>query len=89
MAFFCLVTLFSQAVYTGRESPESDGGRGRRMDMQKPCFQNSCFKNYQCRCMCTVCFGLGMSLSCFCPTGLTLFLSAAILVALGISLLRH
>lgn len=49
----------------------------------------SCFKNYQSRCMCAICFGLGMSLSCFCPVGFTLFLSAVIMVALGISLLRH
>lgn len=49
----------------------------------------SCFKNYHNRCMCAICFGLGMSLSCFCPVGLTLFLSAVIMVALGISLLRH
>lgn len=39
--------------------------------------------------MCAICFGLGMSLSCFCPVGLTLFLAAVIMVALGISLLRH
>lgn len=57
--------------------------------MGKLNLKNNCFKNYQCRCMCTVCFGLGMSLSCFCPTGLTLFFCAVIMVALGISLLRH
>ena len=43
----------------------------------------------QCRCACAVSFGLGMSLSCFCPVGLTLFLCAVIMVALGITLLRH
>ena len=43
----------------------------------------SCLKNYQARCFCAISFGLGMSLSCFCPTGLTLFLCAVILVALG------
>ncbi len=52
-------------------------------------FNCSCFKSYQSRCMCAICFGLGMSLSCFCPVGFTLFLSAVIMVALGISLLRH
>ncbi len=41
------------------------------------------------RCMYAVCFGLGMTLSCVSPPGLTLFLSALIMVALGISLLRH
>ncbi len=41
------------------------------------------------RCLCAICFGLGMSISCFCPVGLTLFLCAVIMVALGISLLRH
>ncbi len=55
----------------------------------KPGFNSSCLKNYQNRCMCAICFGLGMSLSCFCPVGFTLFLSAVIMVALGISLLRH
>ena len=48
-----------------------------------------CWKNYQTRCLCAVSFGLGMSLSCFCPLGLTMFLCAVILVALGFSLLRH
>mgnify|MGYP007037665496 CR=1 FL=1 len=43
----------------------------------------------QTRCLCAISFGLGMSLSCFCPIGLTLFFCAVILVALGISLLRH
>ena len=57
--------------------------------MQRRGFQNGCFKNRQCRWMCAVCFGLGMSLSCFCPTGLALFFCAVILVALGISVLRH
>lgn len=49
----------------------------------------ACLRDYQGRCLCAVCFGLGMSLSCFCPIGLTLFFCAVILVALGISLLRH
>ncbi len=49
----------------------------------------SCFKDRRSRCLCAVCFGLGMSVSCFCPMGLTLFFCAVIMVALGISLLRH
>ncbi len=57
--------------------------------MQKPNFNNSCFKSRPCRCMCAVSFGIGMSLSCFCPTGLTLFICAVILVALGVSVLRN
>lgn len=57
--------------------------------MFRPNCNVSCFKNYQSRCMCVVCFGLGLSLSCFCPVGFTLFLAAVIMVALGISLLRH
>ena len=32
--------------------------------------------------------GLGMTIACFCPIGFALFLSAVILVALGLSLLR-
>ncbi len=35
-----------------------------------------------------VCFGLGLILSCFCPTGFILFLAAVIIVALGLALLR-
>jgi len=38
--------------------------------------------------MCIVSFGLGMTIACFCPIGFALFLSAVILVALGVSLLR-
>lgn len=33
-------------------------------------------------------FGLGLILSCFCPTGFILFLAAVIIVALGIALMR-
>lgn len=51
--------------------------------------RDPCLKNYRARCFCTVSFGLGMCVSCFCPAGLTLFLCAVILVALGVSLLRH
>lgn len=49
----------------------------------------SCLKNRQSRCVSAICFGLGMSISCFCPTGFSLFICAVIMVALGISLLRH
>ncbi|MCH5354047.1 MAG: hypothetical protein J1E06_11380 [Acutalibacter sp.] len=55
----------------------------------KPGGNCSCLQNHQSRCMCIISFGLGMSLSCFCPVGLTLFLAAVIMVAMGISLLRH
>lgn len=55
---------------------KSNCGPGQRLDRRS-------------RCMCAVCFGLGMSFSCFCPVGLTLFLCAVIMVALGVSLLRH
>ena len=48
-----------------------------------------CFQQRQCRCMCAVSFGLGLCVSCFCPMGLTLFLAAVIMVALGVSLLRY
>lgn len=49
----------------------------------------SCFKSYRNRCMYAIWFGLGMAISAFCPMGFTLFIAAVILVALGISLLRH
>ncbi|HEX3038423.1 MAG TPA: hypothetical protein VHO94_05445 [Oscillospiraceae bacterium] len=35
-----------------------------------------------------VAFGLGLVISCFCPEGLMLFITAAIIVALGLALLR-
>lgn len=35
-----------------------------------------------------VAFGLGMILACIFPTGLILFLAAAIIIALGIALFR-
>lgn len=35
-----------------------------------------------------VAFGLGLVISCFCPMGLTLFIAAVIIVALGIALVR-
>ena len=53
------------------------------------CNNSKFFLNHKCRCMCAICFGLGISISCFCPMGLTLFLAAIILVAMGVSLIRH
>lgn len=38
---------------------------------------------------CAVAFGLGLALSCFCPTGMILFIVAVILVCLGVSILRR
>ena len=35
-----------------------------------------------------VCFGLGLILSCFCPTSLILFMAAVIIVSLGLALIR-
>lgn len=35
-----------------------------------------------------VAFGIGMTVSCFCPYGLIMFISAVIITALGISVLR-
>lgn len=35
-----------------------------------------------------VAFGLGLAISCFCPTGLMLFIVAVIMVWLGIALFR-
>ena len=49
----------------------------------------SCFKDYKNRCMYAVWFGLGLSLATFCPTGLTLFITGIILVAMGITILSH
>lgn len=37
----------------------------------------------------SVAFGLGLVLSCFLPIGLTMFIVAVLLVALGIALLRR
>lgn len=56
--------------------------------MSKRRFNCTCLKNRDCKNMCIVSFGLGMTLSCFCPMGFVLFISAIILVALGVSLLR-
>lgn len=45
-------------------------------------------RNY-CRCEYAVAFGLGLVVSCFCPNGLLLFMSAVIMVALGIAVARR
>ncbi|MGN0477849.1 MAG: hypothetical protein ACI4GO_00295 [Hominenteromicrobium sp.] len=58
--------------------------------MMKPkCCANGCFKDHRMCSLCAVSFGLGMVLSCVCPTGLILFLAAVIMVALGIAIIRH
>lgn len=56
--------------------------------MSKRKFNCTCIKDRNCRNLCIVSFGLGMSIACFCPVSFALFLSAVILVALGLSLLR-
>lgn len=57
--------------------------------MAKRRFNCTCIKDCNCRNLCIVSFGLGITVSCFCPAGFALFLSAVILVALGLSLLRN
>ncbi len=42
--------------------------------------RNSCFGRY------AIAFGLGLIISCFCPTGLMMFIIAVIIVGLGIAL---
>jgi hypothetical protein len=44
---------------------------------------NECFSGRY-----AVAFGLGLVISCFCPTGLMLFIVAVIIVGLGIALLK-
>ena len=44
---------------------------------------NCCLNDRRGRYACVVAFGLGMCLASFCPYGLTLFLAAVILTALG------
>lgn len=56
--------------------------------MGKRKFDLSCFKNRRSRTLCTICFGLGMTIAAFCPAGLTLFIAGVILVAMGFSILR-
>lgn len=45
-------------------------------------------KDYRQYCMYAVWFGLGLSLSTFCPVGLTFFIIGIILVAMGIMVMR-
>lgn len=52
----------------------------------KNCF---CVKNYHSCGSYAIAFGLGVTVSCFCPTGLLLFLAAVIITALGIIVIRH
>ncbi len=52
----------------------------------KGCCQ--CLRGY-CKCQFAVAFGMGLLISCFCPTTLTLFITAVILVALGIAIARR
>ena len=49
---------------------------------RKPCCKFPCRPNY------LIAFGLGLMLSCFCPSGLLFFLISVVLVWIGISLLR-
>lgn len=37
----------------------------------------------------TVVFGIGLALSCFCPSGFIMFVLAVLLIALGIALLKR
>lgn len=50
------------------------------------CGNWNCFRDEYSRCMCAVCFGLGMTVASFCPAGLTLFFAAVLIVALGITI---
>lgn len=50
---------------------------------------DACAKFARCRGMHAVTFGLGLAVACFCPIELVLFLTAVIIVALGITLARH
>lgn len=42
-----------------------------------------------CKAPCVIAFGIGLMISCFCPSGLLFFLISAILVWLGFCLLRR
>jgi hypothetical protein len=44
--------------------------------------------NFGCWARYAIAFGIGLILSCFCPSGLMLFIVAVIMVALGIALLN-
>ena len=37
---------------------------------------------------CAIAFGIGLIISCFCPTGLMFFIIACIIVGLGIALFK-
>ena len=50
---------------------------------------DSCARFARCRGMHAVTFGLGLAVACFCPIELVLFLTAVIIVALGITLARR
>lgn len=50
---------------------------------------DACAKFARCRGMHAVTFGLGLAVACFCPIELVLFLTAVIIVALGITLARR
>lgn len=50
---------------------------------------DACARFARCRGMHAVTFGLGLAVACFCPIQLVLFLTAVIIVALGISLARR
>lgn len=50
---------------------------------------DACAKFARCRGMHAVTFGLGLAVACFCPIELVLFLTAVIIVALGITLVRR
>ncbi len=50
---------------------------------------DACARFARCRGMHAVTFGLGLAVACFCPIELVLFLTAVIIVALGITLARR
>jgi len=53
--------------------------------MKKNCKR---FKNPRNFCFYTIAFGMGLTISCFCPNGLILFIAAVIIVALGIAVVK-
>ena len=50
---------------------------------------DACARFARCRGMHAVTFGLGLAVACFCPIELVLFLTAVIIVALGLTLARR
>ena len=50
---------------------------------------DACARFARCRGMHAVTFGLGLAVACLCPIELVLFLTAVIIVALGITLARR